>query len=242
MRQCILVELDCLLDTRLGTLIKLDESVATEVIKSDYHLRESDRWNELVDIEVDQAGYDYLYRSRDVDTLKLSKITSLLPVLSKMLADVCESSLSDIESEGVQLHINYHPYKLSDTDIEALKQALRYHLTLPVELSFVSIPMVGLMPSVVKDTYDGVIMYDIDGWLKKHQNALIECAMPTVIFMGPAIYFNEKPTAEQVREEIGDEYTPFQAIEIVLAEYIALRLIDVSNFSLIRLGSVGENT
>lgn len=242
MRQCILVDLDCLLDTRLGTLIKLDEELATTVIKSDYHLRESDRWGELVDCEVDQDGYDYLYRSRDLSTLKVSKITTMLPMLSKMIADISESALSDIESEFVQVRINHHPYKLSDNDIEALKQALMYHIGVPIDLTFVSIPMVGLMPSYIKDTYDGVIMYDVNGWLAKHQNALIESAMPDVTFIGPAIYFNEKPTAEQIHEEVGDEYTPFQAIELVMAEYIALRLIDVSNFSLIRLGSDSKDT
>lgn len=234
MRQCLLVELDCLLDTRLGTLIKMDESVAEKVVQSNYQVRDSDRWNELVS-DVEQEDYDYLYRKRDVETLKLSKLTSMIPMLGKMVADIQESALNDIEDDRVQIHINSHPYKLSKLDQEALKDALLFHLGGVVELTFVNIPLIGLMPDMIGDTYDGVILYDIDSWLKKHQGALMENRIPGVVFMCPAIYFNEKPNADQLREEIGEDVTPFQAIEMVLSEYMSLRLIDVSNFSLIKL-------
>ncbi len=68
MREVILIELDALLDTRLGTISLMDEALARKMLDLDYPNRISDEFNLLSD-EIDMSVYNRAYADRDIETL-----------------------------------------------------------------------------------------------------------------------------------------------------------------------------
>jgi hypothetical protein len=113
--ETIYVDLDCLLDTRLGTLAKINPELASNALMNGYHERDEDIF-EGVGVE----DYRKAYEARDVDTLTLSVITGMFSFLHECVLAAFKRIQIDGIFDAIQLEVNYWPYELDDEEVKVL--------------------------------------------------------------------------------------------------------------------------
>lgn len=232
MKRRLYVELDGLLDTRLATLILLDETQALKALESGYRTRDSDDWSKL-GLSVQEGAYADRYRNRDGETLKAARPTGAVPMINRMVNAFTEMTTKTPFVEKVSLDVNFWPYHVTDDVRLEILAAIKHMVGQTVDVDSVFFSPSDLSPELIDRSWDGVILYDFNTWLAIHEGALREKPIPTVAFMVPALYANRPPKpGEAVVDELG-EISPFAALEMVLTEYLMLHVMDVKYFSLI---------
>jgi hypothetical protein len=205
----ILVMIDCLLDTRLGTIAKLDTELARKVVSSEtYFTREEDRFEGVNDILFKNA-----YLTRDKSTLTHSVMTAMVSGwLRGMINQLKEQALTGPEHDRVRVDVNIYPYQFSDEEKDELCKVLKFRLDgenadpafghlLTVEV--IDKPIEQLTPQFCKASYGAMVMYDPWTWMNTHfYPEVFETAirLPEVLLYAPRIYFDRKPTAAELKE------------------------------------------
>lgn len=228
----IYVDLDALLDTRLGTLIQIDENEAISILNNGYHERISDDWSKLGS-SINQDEYDRRYRNRDIETLKASRCTNAIPMIIELTKSLSESAIYTPFVTSVGIEVNLYPYKLTGEEIKTMESVVRHYLSVETKVTTVRFSPEQLTPEIINIRYDGLIMYDFNAWFGAQVEKLKDKQLPTVTIMAPALYANKVPSKEEITfEEIG-EISPFASLEMVLCEFIDLHLLDATYFSLV---------
>lgn len=229
----VYAELDALLDTRIGTLARIDEELASRVlIDGNYHKRESDEF-----AGVDFRAFRTAYAKRDVETLKVSRPTKALFLLNALVRYLKEQATVRPFHESAKVVINTFPYVLSVEEEAEMGKVIATWISglSPVEL--VHMRPQELTPSYVRQhSYSSMLMYEYDPWMSLHYSGSSKDATPLqdVSIFAPAIYFSEQPSAEQIQELISVAAHPLQAVEIIGRALVGLNLIDIDYFSIIR--------
>lgn len=230
----ICIGLDSLLDTRLGTLISMDESSAIEMLKNGYRKRTSDDWTKLYPDADNEAFKDrYGRRGEDGEILTLSKPTNLLPFLNHIIRELMASRLQRPDKEEIRVDVNFYPYQCTSEVTKTVLAAIQYSLGPDVVLSNVYIGLDEFTPHVIKETYDIIFIYDFNEWIEKHESTLVDNKFPQTMVIIPTIYHNLKKGDESKISSM--KTSPFAAIEAALIEYMSVRCIDTHYFSVIDL-------
>jgi hypothetical protein len=227
--ETIYVDLDVLLDTRLGTIAILDQNIAEKLsVDENYQKRLSDDF-EGIDLDL----YKELYKNRDVTTLKHSVVTNAISLLRHLVSVMAEQAITRPYHDGLKIVVNTHPYILSGEEMEEFGKVISVWLDglAPVEL--VSIPTKDLTPVHCK-TYAIIIKYDYEEWMNMQGEAFKATQLPTVTLLVPAIYFVKTPTDAELKKTMKETTHPFKALEVLASPLISLTLIDVSHFSILK--------
>lgn len=242
--QAICVWLDVLLDTRMGTLDRVDPEAAVRVLKSGtYHERLSDRFE-----GVDMDRYRELYAQRDRETLQRSAPTEgfvLVQQLVKLLRDQAVEMNSPYRGNP-KVVVNTYPYQLSSEELDELGKSIAVRLggLVPVELTRIS--DAELSPAFVKANFIMLVMYEYDPWMSLHYNVdpskiplkeLMKMFLKEVTIFSPAIYFKDPPDEDTVKKLMKETNHPLVETEMLANTLVGLHLVDVSFFSLMRLSS-----
>lgn len=223
----VYIELDALLDTRLGLLHEHYPDLAVQVLKSGkYHKRLIDRFG-----SVTPKQFEELYAKRSIETLKHSILTNVPFFLQRLIKDcVVHASLTKVD-QHLHYVINTWPYDFGD---DALKQMLiscvSFHMLDAVDVSVIHMPPEQLTPSEIKDKYDIMIMYRFQEWLYMHREEFKLVRCPAVTVVAPAMYYLEMPDPETIQECRNIGRDPIQIAEEQTAEFIRLKFMDVSLF------------
>lgn len=236
-RQGIYVDLDALLDTRLGTLACLGEEIAEKTLHSGtYHSREIDSF-EFADME----KYKTLYAQRDSSVLSKSMCTGVLPMLKRLAVVLTEQAIDRPYHTGPKIVVNLYPYSESLTveeKDEMHKALLAWLEGTSAEVELLSCSHESLTPElVVANNIAAVFMYHHQDWMNAQARAFEKTRLGDVTLFGPAIY-SVKPTEDQLAQTIKEAAHPFQALEMLASPLIHLQLIPVSHFSIITTRSV----
>ncbi|BDD79568.1 hypothetical protein [Burkholderia phage FLC9] len=228
----VYAELDALLDTRAGTLARLSQEIAAEVLRGNYHKRDSDQF-----AGVDMKAYRDLYAKRNVETLQASRPTKALLLLGALVRYLKEQATVRPYHETTKVVINTFPYTLDREEEAELGTVIATWISglAPVEL--VHMRPQELTPLFIKQqSYSSMLMYEYDEWMSLHYAADNKFAKPIqdVSIFAPAIYFADKPSDEQIQHAIDVAAHPLQAVEILARSLVGLNLIDVEYFSIIR--------
>lgn len=225
----VYIELDALLDTRLGVLYQADPELAVKVLDSNkYRKRLIDRFG-----HISAEKFEELYKKRDIDTLKKSVLTNMPYFLQRLVKDcIVHSSVTNVDQE-LCFVVNTYPYVFEDESLlTMLKDCIGYHMLDAVDIRIVHMPPEELTPRYVKENFDILIMYRFQEWLYMHRDEFLIHRCPAVTLVAPAIYWKEMPDAETINEcrTIGRD--PITIAQDQLAEYIAVRFMEVSLFSI----------
>lgn len=226
MVETIYVDLDCLLDTRIGTLAKMDEDLAAQVLAGNYHQRTDDFF-----AGVDHEAYKAAYAQRDVDTLMLSLFTNVITFLQACVKSATDEVALGGQNNGLEIVINVHPYELEPEEREQIELAIKARLFGVPVVRTTKVPDEFLTPEYVKETYGMMIRYDFEPWLEKQAQALEKTRIPAVTIISPAIY-RKLPTDEEMAALKAEKLHPFRALEIALAPVVGVRLLDAEVFSI----------
>lgn len=231
--EIVYVDLDCLLDTRLGTLALANEQWAVNALKQGYHQR---RMDEFPDINWDD--FKKLYETRTADVLPMSVYTNMFVVLANILKAEFDHTASGGQGAKIEIQVNYHPYDLEPEEIGALCQAISHRTMEMADVRMVSVSDGFLTPAYCRDTFAMMIRYTYEPWIETHVKAFEDCKMPGMALLAPALY-QKIPSDEETKEFSDLGLDPLRATEITLAPLFALRLLDANAFSIhdgIRLG------
>lgn len=226
----ILVELDVLLDTRLGTLARLSPQAAEDVlINGKYHIRQSDRF-----LGVDHEQYKELYKNRDVVTLAHSQVTNALEWIRRLRGVLADHAIERPYNDGTKIVVNHYPYQLTSEEQEEMVKAIGAWLNYELPVELVSIRTEDLTPQHCKSSYAMMMIYDFEVWMEIHASAFEQVRLPEVPLFAPAIYFNKEPSAKELEKAVKEAGHPMRALELLASPLIDLKLIDVKFFSILQ--------
>lgn len=222
----IYVDLDALLDTRLGTLAFLKNEYAVNALMNGYHSRDRDEF-----IDVPYEIFKKAYEKRDVDVLAMSTFTDVFILLQSCVKSTFEIAATNPNTKPLQIQVNVYPYDLSEEEMSEISIAVWSRLKEMVDVNVVNINDGFLTPEYCKETYSMMIRYDYQSWLKIHHDshAFEKTKIPEISIIAPAIYQN-RPDEQQLAELKEQNIHPFTAVEFAMAPFFTLRLVDISTF------------
>jgi hypothetical protein len=231
-QEVVYVELDVLLDTRLGTVARMaGDEVAKAVLETGYHTRVSDRFP-----GVDKDAYQAQYKNRNVETLKRSFVTNAVASVRQLVAVLTEQSIKMPFHDGPAIVVNVFPYELTDTEKDELRKVIATWTEFLAPIELVRIQPEDLSPSHCKQTYSAMFVYEYEHWFIIHKAAFKEAdnRMPEVTMYAPAIYFVGEPPTTEVLEELKKEAAhPFKATQVMASPFVHLQLVDAKLFSIL---------
>lgn len=233
-RHIVHIDLDSLLDTRMGTISLMDLDAAEELLKNDkYRNRVNDDIHSLSS-KIDNALFQERYKRRNIETLQASRLTGMVPGLSTLLRKLVNDNLKAPMIEEFIVHLNISPYLgLTSAEKAAMVSWLNYYIPTDVGIEIVELSLKDLTPQYIKRTYAGVILYDLDGWLKLHIEELAVNKMPKVTMMVPVLHQGALPSKEDMRLGNSGMITAPQAFELLFQEFVEIVMLDTKYFSII---------
>lgn len=233
--QKIFVSLDAILDSRIGTIAKINQELATKVLEGNYIGRESDNFP-----YVDKETFDREYKNRDIETLKHSIATAMLPFLKNLCDQLYEQAIVMPYHSGPEIVLNVHPYDVDPELADMFKKLIGVWMVKPVPISVISVKPEELSPEHCVENYALMILYDYNAWLDLHLPAMEKVKMSNVTMFVPAIYFRKQPTKEELTELMKTAMHPFVSLELMVKPVLDLNLIDVKYFSILQESDIYE--
>jgi hypothetical protein len=102
--ETVYFELDCLLDTRFGTIRKMGEEHADRLYAPEYFSREEDKFE-----GIDPTLFKKMYDERDEETLQCSSITAFVPRLKDLTQFLSVNAVARPDYSGIKIAVNVFP-------------------------------------------------------------------------------------------------------------------------------------
>lgn len=236
------IELDSVLDTRLGTISKVSLALAEGLLRStQYFERDQDIFDGVPVME-----YARLWKERNVETLKRSVLTNLISQhVRHVLEQLKYQAMTQPKHDSIRVDINIYPYRLSQEVEAELVRVIEYHLNggaVPSaeERSLVRVEIIdrrpeAMTPSFCKERYGAMWMYDPGPWLGSQNEAFNTLRIPEVLVYVPKLYHGKKPNEAELSEirmaVQGRTSDPFTLAEMQLSPIAGVQMLDVSDFS-----------
>lgn len=212
----IFVDIDCLFDTRLGTLVNHDIKLLDKVDIQEYLKRPKD-----VSPYIPLDNFSELYAKRDVSTLRASKQTLLLYGLSRVALALEKLRMKDPSVEQTRFYINFHPYDVSEEEMDLVCGAILDVLPPFCTIDKTSISLKDMTPKYLDNNVDCWYVYEFNNWLIAQEENLKTLRIPTLSIMTPRLFAGE----------IGD-VSLFSDVEIGLSQSFKLHYQPVDDYSL----------
>jgi hypothetical protein len=171
MKKKVYLEMDCLLDTRLGTAIHMSNELGYAVSKNPmYYLREND---DLQRLHPKLKGWkDHQKKNLDA-VLRCSAVTRLPSFLAEMIHSFLEKNKgTPHDIDEVSLVVNVYPYVMDDEEKQELSIVLNEVFRSSIEIEIVRFNHTELTPEIIAAEYSALIMYDPTPWINYHEKAL----------------------------------------------------------------------
>lgn len=238
----ILVDLDALLDTRLGALYRLDENLGKRMLENPaYYTRANDDLS-LIDPDIDIEKFREIYKNRGLEVLSEAIMTPAVLSLSSIVLDLEKQRLETPHVKSVAVTLNAYPYHLDAEQTEMLEAAIAHYIPYDVKITTRRISPDELTPSDIKSNYTGLIIYDLARWFLINGKDLEKVKIPAVTVLAPKIHAGDGKafTSDDVGPEL-QGVDPYELIERFSSPYLGLELVDVEVFSVIRPEKIGQH-
>lgn len=220
-----LCDIDCLLDTRLAILFKLDHNKIIPVLK-DYFSRASDMFKGYENLNFDEA-----YSKRNLADLKQAFITLHHRLIYEFIYCTLSMPKTNPELMEPKLIINTYPYVLSEEDDYALIKKIINITDGKCEITLINKDIKDLTPEFLKSLEVTIYsIYDFTLWLETMSvlNILRKQTCPEITMLSPAI--NRKENIHINKLKVKD-IPLIEAIELSVRPFIDLKLIPVNLYS-----------
>lgn len=210
----ILIDIDTLLDSRMGTMDVLNPEWAEKLSKSDYRHRLSDDFNMFVP-EVNMAEFKKAYAQRDWRSLAHAAPTEFSADLNRILDELLFDPKRLNPDATTEIHVNVYPYDLTDEEKIAMVESLHEITGTIFYIKLVNIPPYSITFEVIKaSNWVAIFTYDLNLLLINMitMNSIqgkLRCN--DVIVYAPHISFNFDELKKTVEETtaMGDKFEPF---------------------------------
>ena len=156
-------ELDAILDTRMGTILRIDPNATERVIKAGYLTRDRDLFP-----GIDKAKFQELYKERNKKTLQASVVTPILSYAKDFCKQTYEGNIKTPFLKEPKVIINLYPYQLDEAEKELLMKAIKIKTGKFSKVEFVSMSNDEITPNYLKRHTSIIVLYDPFEWLEVH--------------------------------------------------------------------------
>lgn len=226
----LLVELDCLLDTRLGTLATyFSEETVLHVLKHGYHDREFDVFD-----GVDYDEFMDHYRNRGRTVLQNSIRTNFIPMMTEFIQETLNNNVNTPHIYLPKIIVNIYPYHLNTEEIRLIRDVVIKMTRQSADVELINLPHSELTPGYLETEVSAMALYDYDQWLEAQSlnDAFRKKACPQIGLFAPALYKKRALTDEDRRIHSQLKMPPFEYLARQLAPFIRTIFIPVSMFSI----------
>lgn len=226
----VMLMLDAVIDTRLGTLNLIDPEAVVGMNPPDYLLRTRDEFQFM---GIDNELFDVAYRNRDEFTLRSSIVTNILPIVQNAIHQY-KTMINPSRNGPIELDLNIYPYNLDKEVARVMADLVEFKLGGIVKVTPVRVPYENMTLSYLASNYHTVVIYDWVDWACANERSFRSEAAPGVTMIAPDILrgerLPEKPD-DTVRAAFKVAH-PTAYMEFALADYIGLSFERVSFFSM----------
>lgn len=230
----IMVYLDTLFDTRLGTMGLLNDDYAFTALCNVYSERVTDDTATYCP-QLNYSTFKKAYAMRNVETLRNSHATTFAMTLGAILRSIetkiiCGSPFH----QKFELIINEAPYDLTDEERSSIRNSIVSFTRLKHGISFAKIPVQQLTLEKIKSLgLNTIHLYEYDDWYSSvfDNKALVATGANIII---PALFLDVKAMQDlmEVKKDRGDEPDPLAEMSIVHAEWIQIEFTDPAIYTI----------
>lgn len=232
MEHKVYIDLDSLLDTRIATVSQIDADAAVKMLGDDYIHRLQDDFRGFSE-RVTKEAYAEAYAARDVNTLKLSRITHMGQYLFELTADIEAKMVAGLGVEKSKVYLNIFPYMISESDQAEIVEMMQSFVGPLTEVNIIEHDPKQLYPMHLSSQYHVLIMYDFHVWMEHHHKAITQFKNPAVTVVCPALVaVGNEITKSSFTDEQGNQVDPFEATRVLLMEFLGVRMLDSKYFSI----------
>ncbi len=239
-KHVVLVELDALMDTRLGTLHVINPDLAIEAVQSmDYYHRISDDLSHYCSVK--DSEFRAAYAKRGAEVLQSSCLTNLIFLLSNICSELDRQRRETPYTESVKVHLNVYPYVLDESERFIIESALMCHLPVDVAVESVSIAPNELTPQYIAGNYTGMILYNFIEWIQIHYATFERFRMAGVTILAPRLHAEHGTafTAADI-DQNEDGADPYELMAQAHAMFFGLEWLSPAHYCIITDQSLRE--
>ena len=225
----ILVELDALLDTRLATLFEMDPENVKKVFDTEaYFRRVQDKFP-----GIDKETFRQRYDQRDIRWLNNAPQTPIVGLVQEFVMNTIKQEAMTPFGASPKIYLNTAPYELSEKAENKLIKTFAVLTSERCDIELVHYKVEDLHPGLVKEKFAVMVMYDYYKWLEHFSKTkdFEKVSCPEVSLIGPQIYFERLPTAQELKQLELNKLNAFQLTERLAGPFVNLCLIPASDFS-----------
>lgn len=198
------LDFDSLFDTRIVLLQKMNKKACKQIIKSkSFFTRLDDRFS-ILDPRFNDDEFKELWAKRS-EVIQRDSLTCTL-VYSELRKEHMErlnARASGILVDERHLYFNTWPFDLSDSERSEIGDVL-LEATGTSKVFFINLGPELITVDYLHASFDQVIMYDLDTWLKLHVTCLKEDPLLKTTFITPLFFKGEQLPTKEIGELIND--------------------------------------
>lgn len=236
-----MIDLDVLLDTRLGLLSSIDEQLAVDVLDKGWRIRQSNEISQFTDRLTDEQ-FKNKWENRTSDVLVWSRPTNFIFELAKMLEQLETNFILDSgRIKQAMVLINIYPYAdlTEDEQIDIL-DAMRSLIKSNIEFKICNFShSITDLPFLKQHEILTYVVYDWVNWFhkaldaEKGQKAFIP--YPKLTIIAPAVLTKKddvkKFTAEE-KQMMGNK-SPFELLRVYWSALFGLQFYPIELMSVL---------
>lgn len=238
----ILVDLDVVLDTRIGALFEIDPDEALSILDQGFRTRKADTL-EQYKTNITTEQFKAAYENRGVGTLQVSRPTEMPTILCGETARLMMVAARGGEPlEDYCVVLNVYPYNLTEIQTYEMAQALTELLGKGVPVKAINLPADSSRLEYLKMRgITDYVTYDIKGWIEREFSHCTDpedfVFEPQISIWGPKLLLS--PDAyDNVRmslPDLNDTDNPFDMLKVIYAPFVNINWLEVRDFSLVDL-------
>lgn len=236
-RRVIMIDLDSILDTRMGLMIHHDllhqsDTSMKALFSDEYRVRENDDWiAEKLGITLEQWQEKWKVRG-ELDILPLSAQTFSIRAVLAYISECVADQMKPTTGYDFDLLVNSYPYQLSTEDSQAIIEILDEQAPLFGKVSMTYLPPNRIDPDFFKENLDCYWTYDLSVWLNEHLPWLLNNPRPTIQLITPKLLHSIPKHVEMTDadKEIIDKIEKFELVSVSLSLFVSIHFQDVRDY------------
>lgn len=223
----IYIDLDSLFDTRLATIVKVQEEKGQTVDMEVYYTRLADEFH-VESIEGFNEVFKEVYSKRDAITIEKSMVTRMPELLRAFVKATLLGIISSPLKAQPRIVINLHPYKLREELVNSIILGVRALTLSKADIEVIDLSLEELTPKYVRANFIEMIMYSYWEWLDTQTTLgnFKDAQCPGVRLIGPMLFKSEEAYRELTREG-ASVLQIFETIEGFTSPYVKLDLCPI---------------
>lgn len=187
----VYVELDCLLDTRLGAIKRISEEAGRSLLSSgNYYDRAHDELWRLTDIS--ERMFKEVYYNRDHTVLRESRSTLVYKLINGTLDEQKDKFLRNIDGSSGAVTVNVFPFDLTDSFKDAIELCVANLLIYPT-VDVIREDPKNLPPKRLSDNFEHAFIYNFEEYMGLHYRDIPNNPGLPIVIHSPALGRGENP-------------------------------------------------